>query len=144
MTDSFDWRRAFARLRFAHPEAALREIAAHLYHAAYHGDGRTDPNVLALLAEMIDPDEATPATGVKFVLRRRKRPPVEPNYELRRFLEHRIDVLGEPAESVVAEAVAKFGTSRSRCFRDLDVMREYRKSVEDLERVLAKLRPAGD
>ena len=79
----------------------MREIAAHLHHAAMPGDGRTDPHVLLALAEMIDPDETKPATQVKFELRRlkRKAPPVEPNYELRRFLEDHIDVLGEPVES---------------------------------------------
>ena len=58
----FDWRRLFARLRTAHPEAALREIAAELHHAATYGGGRTDPHVLLALAQMIDPDETKPAT----------------------------------------------------------------------------------
>ncbi len=144
----FDWRRAFARLRFANPEAALREIAAHLREVSRlnHGDGRTDPDVLALLAEMIDPDEAKPVAGVKFELRRLKpnAPPVEPAYELRRFLEDRIDTQGEPVEAVVTEAGKKFGASRSQCFRALDVMRKYRASMDNLERMLAKARPAGD
>jgi hypothetical protein len=146
MADPFDWRRAFSRLRFAHPEAALREIAAHLHHAAYFGDGRTDKEVLALLAQMIDPDEPKPAAGVKLELRRlkRKAPPVEPNYELRRFLEHRIDVLRDDVEAAVAEASAKFGASRSQCFRHLAVIRKYRKDMADWEQFLAKVGPVGE
>ena len=142
----FDWWRAFSRLRFAHPDAALREIAAHLRHAAMPGAGRTDPHMLLALAEMIDPDETKPATQAKFELRRLKReaPPVEPNYELRRFLEDHIDVLGEPAESVVAAAAAKFGASRGKCFRNLHVMRKGRASMKELERLLAQLRPVGE
>jgi hypothetical protein len=142
--DPFDWRRAFSRLRFARPEPALREIAAHLHHVARKEDGRVSPDVLTLLAEMIDPDNAKPVAGVNLELRRleRKAPPAQPNYELRQFLEQRIDVDGEPVESVVADAVAKFKTSRSQCFRDLAVMRKWRKDLEDWNRFLAKLGPA--
>ena len=138
----FDWRRVFARLRFAHPEPALREIADHL-HAVANGDCRADPEVLALLAQMLDPDEIRPAARVKLDLRRlqRKAPPVVPNYELRLFLEDRIDGRGEPVEAVVAAAAARFGASRSQCLRQLKVVRHYRKSMAELDEMLAKIPP---
>lgn len=148
MSDHFDWRRSFSRLRYAHPEDALREIARHLHHHGRlrHGNGRVNPNVLALLAEMIDPDEAKPTAGVKFELKRlkRKAPPVEPDYELRRFLEHEIDVLGRPVKVVVGEAADRFGASRSQCFRDLAVMRDFRKRTAEFEGMLARMRARNE
>lgn len=143
---TFDWRRSFSRLRYAHPETALRDIAAHLHHVAKKENGCVNPDVLVLLAEMIDPEESKPVAGVKFELRRltRKAPPALPNYDLRQFLEQHIDVLGEPVEAVVAAAIVKFGTSRSQCFRDLDVMRKWRKSMEELDRFLERLDAARE
>lgn len=147
--DQFDWRQAFSRLRFAHPEDALREIAAHLYrHGRGHGDGRVDPSILFALAQMLDPDEATPAAGVKLELRRpgkRKSPPKEPNYALRTWLDTHLDAEGNlprgMAEGLYREAKDRFGVSRSQCDRQLAVMREFRKRMADMNRFLAQVRP---
>lgn len=148
MTEAFDWQRALARLKFANPEDAMREIAAYLHrHGSLQGgDGCVDPSVLSLLAQMIDPDEAKPITGVKLELRRlkRKAPPKEPNYELRRFIDSYVDANGDlprgVAEGLATEASERFGVSRSHFHRELEVIRKYRRSQAEMERFMAQIR----
>lgn len=118
----------FSDLRHSGYEDALREIANLIR------EGCTDPRFVEILANHIDPDKVTPF-GTKFVVKHAKRGALrrEVNYDLGHFLWRHIDVWGEPAESVVANAKVKFGAGRSKCFEALEHHRATLRRVPGLE-----------
>lgn len=138
---------SFARLRFAKPDDALREIAGLVR------EGCNDPTFLRLLADHIDPDKEKTPFGTKFKLHRtsgKKAPPRAPNYPLRQFLERFMDIFpdGEDVEAVKAEAASRFGVSRSTCTAEISFMRQWQKSdpaaFDDRKFSAQILRECGD
>lgn len=145
MMENTAWE-AFTRLRYEHPEDALRQIAG-LVRV-----GCSDPMFLKLLADHIDPDVVTTPLGTKLRLVRttgRKAPPKVPNYELREFLERFLDIFpdGEPAEAVKAEAMSRFDVSRSTCGVEIGVMRRWQQrnpdAFQDRKTWAEQMRDAG-
>ena len=97
----------------------------------------SNSQTLLVLAEMIDPDEEKPAAKVKLDCgawsgRRRRWSRTTSGGNSWRT---RSTTLERPVEVVVAEAIEKFGGSRSQCFRDLDLMRKDRKLMAELDQL---------
>ena len=133
MRENKKWQ-LFTDLRYSDIDDTLREIARLIR------DGYDNPMFIRLLADHIDPDKVTPF-GTKFIVKRlgRGTPKKKPDSnEVGRFLWRHIDVWEEPAESVIAAAMAEFGVGRTKCFEALDRYRAMFRKDPDLEQLFRK------
>lgn len=130
MRENEQWR-LFTDLRYSENNDTLRKIAELIRQ------GHDEQRFRQLLADHIDPDKATPF-GTKLVVKYASRgtPKKKPKGgDLGRYLWRHIDVWGEPTESVVADARARLGVSRTRCFEELDRFRAMFRRDPELERL---------
>ncbi len=126
---------AIARIRFANPEDALREVAEQILA------GNDDPLFRLMLATMIHPDRR-PVSGRKLVLSGpNSRPPKARNWALEDFIELNADIHKVPHKIAIGEAMRKFGVSRTvvtdalalaRGDRNAEYFAEYKTQVLDL------------